>query len=175
MMYQSTILLLISLSISLINSSITPEIQGELKINIDENFDIKELSKHTIDISQIQKEKYILLEIEGTNIDNNYILSIVDDFDKQNRIQLAQSVRGNTSLIISKEQIKGNTINIILECSDYSSCSGNLKKQSFNKIPLKENKPLYYYNTIDNMVMEFSLKSTSQILNIWARGELNII
>ena len=98
----------------------------------------------------------------------------MDDFDKQNRIQLAQSVRGNTSLIISKEQIKGNTINIILECSNYSSCSGNLKKQSFNKIPLKENKPLYYYNTIDNMVMEFSLKSTSQILNIWARGELEI-
>ena len=114
MMYQSTILLLISLSISLINSSITPEIQGELKINIEENFNIKELSKHTINLTQIQNDKYVLLEVAGKNINNNYVLSIVDDFEKQNRIQLAQSVRGNTSLILSKEQIKGDKINIIL-------------------------------------------------------------
>ena len=144
------IILLISLSISLINSSITPEIQEELNINTEENFDIKALSKQTIDISQIQNDKYVLLEVAGKNINNNYVLSIVDDFEKQNRIQLAQSVRGNTSLILSKEQIKGDKINIILECSDYSSCSGTLKKQSFNKIPLKENKPLFYYNTIND-------------------------
>ena len=167
-------LLLFILSISLIKTFAKPEFSEELKINSEQNFNINALAKYTIDMSQIENHKYILIEVQGINIDNNYVLSIVEDFDKQNRIQLAQSVRGITSLILSKEQIKGNTVNIILECSDYSSCSGKLIKQSFSKIGLRENMPLYYYNTIDNMVMEFSLKSTSQILNIWARGELEI-
>ena len=166
------IIILFSLSISSINSIIIN--QEGIKINEEQNFDIKSLTKYAFDISQIQNEKYIYLEVFGKNINNNYILSIVYDFENQNRIQLAQSVKGNTSLILSKEQIKGNKINIILECSDYSSCSGTLKKQSFNKIPLKENKPFYYYNSIDNMIMEFSLNSNSEILNIWVKDDLDI-
>ena len=174
MKYLNFIFLII-LSISLIKSLAKPENHEELKINDEQNFNINALTTYKIDISQIPNEKYVILEVEGTDINNNYVLSIVDDFNKQNRIQLAQSVRGNTYLILSKEQIKGDKINIILECLDYSSCSGKLKKQSYsNKIPLKENKPFYYYNTIDNMVVEFSVKSPSPILNIWAKGESEI-
>ena len=169
------IIFLIILSISLINTFINPEIPIELKINAEENFNIIALAKYTIDLSEIKNEKYILLEIEGEDQNTNYVLSIVDDFKSQNRIQLAQSVRGNTHLIASKEQIKGNTINIILECSNYSNCNGTLKKKSFNRIPLEENKPIYYYNTFDNMMMEFSIISSSKILNIWAKDDLEII
>ena len=101
---------LIILSISLIKSLVKPENHEELKINDEQNFNINALTIYKIDISQIPNEKYVLIEVEGTDINNNYVLSIVDDFNKQNRIQLAQSVRGNTHLISSKEQIKGDKL-----------------------------------------------------------------
>ena len=63
----------------------------------------------------------------------------------------------------------------MLECSDYSNCKGALFNEILSKIPLRENKPFYYYNTINNQIMEFSINSKSEILNIWARGELEII
>ena len=149
-------------------------ISKNLKINGQEDFEIKELAEYTLDISEIQNEKYIQLEVNGYNKNNTYVLSVVDDLEKQNRIQLAQSIAGNTNLILSKEQINGNIINIILECSDYLNCSGTISNKILSKIPLIENKPFYYYTTIDNMIMEFSINSTSEILNIWARGELEI-
>ena len=169
MKYTTQIFLFILLILSI--ESITPK---NLNINTQEDFEINELTEYILDISQIQDEKYIHLEINGNNKDNSYVLSIVDDFDKKNRIQLAQSVAGNTNLILSKEQIKGNIINIILECSDYLNCLGTISNKIFSKIPLIENKPFYYYTTFDNMLMEFSINSTSEILNIWARGELEI-
>ena len=169
MKYTTQIFLIILLILSI--ELITPK---NLNINTQEDFEINELAEYTLDISQIQDEKYIHLEINGNNKDNSYVLSIVDDFDKKNRIQLAQSVAGNTNLILSKEQIKGNIINIILECSDYLNCLGTISNKIFSKIPLIENKPFYYYTTFDNMLMEFSINSTSEILNIWARGELEI-
>ena len=105
MKYTTQIFLFILLILSI--ESITPK---NLNINTQEDFEINELAEYTLDISQIQDEKYIHLEINGNNKDNSYVLSIVDDFDKKNRIQLAQSVAGNTNLILSKEQIKGNMI-----------------------------------------------------------------
>ena len=169
MKYTTQIFLFILLILSI--KSITPK---NLNTNTQEDFEINELTEYTLDISEIQDEKYIHLEINGNNKDNSYVLSIVDDFNKKNRIQLAQSVAGNTNIILSKEQIKGNIINIILECSDYLNCLGTISNKIFSKIPLIENKPFYYYTTIDNMAMEFSINSTSEILNIWARGELEI-
>ena len=164
---------LIIVSISSIKSIIDSTVASELIINGQINFTISKLLEYKMDISQTN-EKYIHLEILGENKDNNYVLSIVDDFNKQNRIQLSQSIAGYTNLILSKEQIKNNSINIILECSDYSKCKGTIKNEFLSKIPLIENKPLFYYCTIDNMVIEFSINSTSEILNIWARGELDI-
>ena len=163
------------MSISSIQSNIESAIPKALKIYYQENFNINELAKYTIDISQITNEKYIHLGIAGESEENIFVLSVVDDFDKQNRIQLAQSIAGNTDLILSKEQITGNSINIILECSDYSNCKGIIKNEMSSKISLIENKPFNYYITIDNMIMEFSIHSASEILNIWARGEIEII
>ena len=100
---------LVIVSVLSIQSSIDSTFASELKINDQENFDINELTEYTIDISQTN-EKYIHLEILGENRDNNYVLAIVDDFNKQNRIQLSQSVVGNTNLILSKEQMEGNLI-----------------------------------------------------------------
>ena len=165
---------MIILSFSLIKLNIQLKIPEQLVINREHNFNLNELAQYTIDISTIQEENYIHLEIAGDNHDNNYVLSIVDDFEKQNRIQLSQSSLGNTNLILSKKQIKDNSINIIIECSDYSHCSGTLKNKILSKIPLIENKPFNYYNSIDNMIMEFSIISSSEILNIWARGDLEI-
>ena len=167
-------LFLLILSISSTKSNLEVTSPNVLNPNEVENFNINNFVEYTLDISLIKDEKYIHFEIEGENKDNNYVLSIVEDFINQKRIQLAQSVLGNTNLIVSKEQIKDNLINIILECSDYSNCKGALKNEILQKIPLRENKPFYYYNTINNQIMKFSFNSTSEILNIWARGELEI-
>ena len=162
------------LSILFIKSVLKSEVPIELNLNTDEPFTITESTKYKIDTSQIINEKYVHLEIIGSAKDTNYVLSIVDDFDQLNRIQLGQSVLGNTDLILSKEQIKDNSINMILECSDYLKCSGTIKNEFLTIITLIENKPYNYYNPIDNMLMEFNLKSESELLNIWARGELEI-
>ena len=163
------------LSILFIKSVLKSEVPIELNLNTDEPFTITESTKYKIDTSQIINEKYVHLEIIGSAKDTNYVLSIVDDFDQLNRIQLGQSVLGNTDLILSKDQIKDNSINMILECSDYLKCSGTIKNEFLTIIPLTENKPYNYYNPIDNMLMEFNLKSDSELLNIWARGELEIV
>ncbi len=169
---KDILILFLLILISSTKSNLESKKPLDLIPNGDAQFNINELAKFTLDISSIKDEKYIHFEIEGESRDNNYVLSIVDDFDNQKRIQLAQSVLGNTDLIISREQIKDNLINIILECSDYLNCLGIISNKIFSKIPLIENKPFYYYTTFDNMLMEFSINSTSEILNIWTRGEL---
>ena len=171
---KSISLLFMTLFILSVESIAINESPQELKANAEESFNIRELANYTLDISQFNDEKYIHLEVLGSNKDTIYVLSVVDAFDKQNRIQLGQCVVGNTDLILSKQQINGNIINIVLECSDYTYCSGTIKNKILNKIPLTENKPFNYYNTIDNMIMEFNLTSTSELLNIWARGELEM-
>ena len=171
---KDILILFLLILISSTKSNLESKKPYDLIPNVDAQFNINELAEFTLDISSIKDEKYIHFEIEGENRDNNYVLSIVDDFDNQKRIQLAQSVLGNTDLIISREQIKDNLINIILECSDYSNCKGALFNEILSKILLRENKPFYYYNTINNQIMEFSINSKSEILNIWARGELEI-
>ena len=162
------------LSILSIKSTLKSEVPIELNLNAETIFTINKTTRYRLDTSQTTNEKYVHLEIIGSNKDNNYVLSVVDDFDQQTRIQLGQSVLGNTDLILSKEQIKDNSINMILECSDYLKCSGTIKNEFLSIITLTENKPYNYYNPIDNMLMEFNLKSESELLNIWARGELEI-
>ena len=146
----------------------------ELQINQEEDFNTAEPIKYTIIFSSTPHENYALIEIFGNVQNTNYVLSLVDDFENQNRIQLAQSVSGKTKLI-SSFLPHGSNINLILECSDYSLCSGKIKNQILSKIPLEENNPLYFYNTFEGCTFEFSIKSESEILNIWARGNLDML
>ena len=102
---------LISLAlISPIISIIDEETVEDLEKNKIIDFEINKEKRYKIEIDKEIKEEYVYFEINGTNVDNNYVLSIVEDFEKESRIQLAQSRLGKTKLILSLKQIKDNSI-----------------------------------------------------------------
>ena len=137
-----------------------------------EAFDIKDFKNY--DIKPENNKFYAKIEVKGNNADINYVLSAYSDSGRSKRIQLAQSFNGNTKLYLSPNQIKENMF-IKLECSQYP-CQGNIEFSYSEKIDLKEGEILSYYVTNDNVEMEFSLSpnKSSEISNIWARGQLNI-
>ena len=137
-----------------------------------EPFEIKDFINYT---KKPENNKfYAKIEVKGNNTDINYVLSAYSDSGRSKRIQLAQSINGNTKLYLSPNQIKENMF-IKLECSQYP-CQGNIEFSYSEKIDLIEGETLSYYVTNDNVEMEFSLSpnKSSVISNIWARGQLNI-
>ena len=119
-------------------------------------------------------ELYAKIVVKGNNADNNYILSAYSDSGRNKRIQLAQSLNGITKLYLSPNQIKGN-IYIKLECSQ-SPCKGFIEFSYSERIDLEEGETLSYYVTNENKLMKFSLNpnKSSEISNIWARGQLEV-
>ena len=132
--------------------------------------DENELENLVINLSKIPT--YTKLEILG-NEDINYVLSIFSDEQKENRIQLAQSVNKKSFLFLSKAQINSNKIYAEIECSIFP-CSYNLTLSSQNKIFLEEGEQLYYYVTEENKEMEFEINFKSEIVNIWSLGGKDI-
>ena len=137
-----------------------------------EAFDIKDFTNY--DKKPENNKFYAKIEVKGNNADINYVLSAYSDSGRSKRIQLAQSFNRNTKLYLSPNQIKENMF-IKLECSQYP-CQGNIEFSYSEKIELIEGETLSYYVTNDNVEMEFSLipNKSSEISNIWARGQLNI-
>ena len=141
------------------------------KVN-NENFDIDKFQNY--ERQPENKKLYAQILVKGNNADINYVVSAYSDSERNKRIQLAQSFNGITKLYLSPNQIK-DKIFIKLECSQYK-CQGDIEFNYFEKIDLKEGETLSYYVTKENEEMEFSLipNATSQISNIWARGQLDI-
>ena len=136
-----------------------------------EDFEISQVKDFE---EQLQNNKsYAKVEVKGNN-EINYVLSAYSDKDRKKRIQLAQSFNGITKLYLTQKQINEKVF-ISLECSQYP-CKGTFAFNYLDKIDLIEGETLSYYVNKDNEEMEFSLipNSTSEISNIWARGQLNI-
>ncbi len=123
-------------------------------------------------------ESYVKIEVKGSNPATNYVLSAYgSSSSKDKRIQLAQSFNGITTLYLSPQQARSGSILLEIECSDSSSCSGDIKAEGFETIVLKSGEPVNYYVTEETKSMEFSIEiesssSSSDIVlaNVWARG-----
>ena len=152
----------------LVTSQIT-----ELQINEEKSFSITSLEQYKLSINSDTKN-YIKIEVQGQNKNNNYVISAYIVPIKTKRIQLAQSFNGVSRLYLPITQIKNGEIFIDLECSNYASCSGIIKSEDYNKIPLTDGEPINYYITDEGTVMEFTLNSNCSISNVWARGQLKI-
>ena len=111
---------------------------------------------------------YTKLEIIGKE-DINYVLSVFSDYQRENRIQLAQSVYRNSTLFLTQNQIQSNQIHADIECSSYP-CSYDLIISFDEKINLKEGEQLYYYVTEKNKEMKFLINLNSEKVNIWTLG-----
>ena len=75
-------------------------------INLDftgqQSFNIKQLQKYELSVTE-NVNKYVLIQVEGSEGKNNYVLSAYDSDKKTPRIQLAQSFNGVSKLYISKK------------------------------------------------------------------------
>ena len=145
-------------------------------INLDfteqQSFNIKQLQKYELSVTE-NVNKYVLIQVEGSEGKNNYVLSAYDSDKKTPRIQLAQSFNGVSKLYISKKYFN-TQIFLDLECSDYNSCSGTIKAEEFVKIPLYDGEQISYYINGPEETIEFVLNCDSPISNVWARGQLKI-
>ena len=127
-------------------------------------------------------ENYVKIEVKGSNPATNYVLSAYKSSSSTDkRIQLAQSFNGITTLYLSPEQARSGSILLEIECSDSSSCSGNIKAEELEKIVLKSGEPVNYYVTEETKNMDFLIEIESsssssssstdiEIANVWARG-----
>ena len=145
----------------------------DLNIKEEKLFSIHELQQYKLSINS-ETKNYIKIEVQGQNKNNNYVISAYISQFKTKRIQLAQSFNGISQLYLPITQIENGEIFIDLECSNYASCSGIIKSEDFDKIPLTDGEPINYYIADEGTVMEFTLNSNSSISNVWARGQLKI-
>ena len=161
----------ILISLSKVNTK-----EENLELNNSKQFytNEKEAIKYTLNVPDNSRNKYVKIEVKRRNININYILSLYLDNSRTNRVQLAQSLNGNAKLYVTKNQNKNGQLYIDLECS--GNCEGDIESKSYEKIELLEGETLRYYVNDENEEMEFSLipNSTSQISNIWARGQMKI-
>ena len=163
----SIILFLFLFILSYINA------QETINSNQPHEFNIYAMTPYILNVYEYFQNQYTKIEIKGKTPTTNYIVSVYSDSSRMNRIQLGQSFNGQTQLYLSPRQKSGNSIYIELECNEYP-CSGTLSGSFSTNIILAEGEQLSYYVTEQNTEMEFSLTSSSRIVNIWARGQMKI-
>ena len=163
------ILFLFLLSLSNINSQETTIFCDQKR-----EFNINDVTHYILQVGDYNS--YIKIEVEGKSNTKNYILSVYSDGSRMKRIQLGQSFNGKTKVYLAPGQKVGNSIFFDLECDDYGSpCEVSLLASYSNSIDLKEGEQLSYYVSEGNTNMEFSLTSSSRMINIWAKGQMDII
>ena len=135
-------------------------------------FKIEQKTQYILTIPK-DNSKYVELIVKGNKLSTNFVVSIYPDSNMDKRIQLGQTISGETKLYLSLNQITGENIYMDIECSDYT-CNGEISNKFTTIINLEENKPFSYYVNEKNTEMEFSLKLQSSISNVWARGQYDI-
>ncbi len=134
-----------------------------------ETFDIR--GPKDFGISVKKGYKYLKLEVQGNDMNTNYVLSVYSDTSKKNRVQLAQSLNGKT-LLYHQFKEDDQYIQYTLEC-DTDSCSGSLHTTFSEKIELSEGNTFSFYVS-GTQAWEFLIYSSSSKTNIWARGQKQI-
>ena len=111
------------------------------------------------------------LEVNGVDPNTIYVLSIYSDANRNNRIQLAQSLNGYAMLLLETDQL--DKIYISLECNLYDKCSGTLNN-TFSKHMLISEGDIFNFYVSEKKTWRFYITSESEMSNVWARGQLPI-
>ena len=144
----------------------------ELEPNGLNNFKIDNKTQFTLKIPN-NNHKYLEFTVNGNNRNINYVVSVYSDSNINKRIQLGESIFGETKLYLSLNQFTNDIIYFEIECPLYF-CEGKITNIFSQTINLKESQPFSYYVNEKNTEMEFVLELESSISNIWARGQFDI-
>ena len=139
---------------------------------------------HFISESAESLPNNIKIQINGTNPDNNYIISYYkNDSSFTNRNQLSQSILGIAFMYLNNEQIQDGFY-LSVECSELP-CEYSLKVAKKERIELEIAQPYNYYVTEENKEITFVVIGDPYELDffhfrydckisIWAKGNFDL-